>query len=293
MVMLFGVAILLAAGCGTSEGGRPTRTSVSRPATSESVPDSAASIPDVSVTAPDISVTAPSITAPDVSITLPSTTEAAPTTEAPTTTRPPVTLPPTTDASTTIAPTTEVPSVEISGSQSDTTVVVAPDDLDDQDDSSTTWIWILVAILAVTLIGLIVFLLSRRRSHRETTGEWEVSAGAALDRATTARAVLAGEAPISVADPAAAVTSEVTAAGNALEHAATNAPGQEAADLARGVAAALRNTMFAREADQLLREGAAPTGEQLAAADLATRTHMSELDASLRRFRAHVTGVPA
>jgi hypothetical protein len=85
------------------------------------------------------------------------------------------------------------------------------------------------------------------------------------------------------------VRDRVEQAARSLDHSAAIAPDDEGRDAARRAAEALRGLVFALEADRLLRDGAQPpTPEQLADADLTTRTRRTELQVALRRLEQMV-----
>ena len=88
----------------------------------------------------------------------------------------------------------------------------------------------------------------------------------------------------------AAVAVQVDEAVQGLERGATNAPDQAHAALCLRAAESLRGLAFAIAADHLMRSGGQhPTGEQLAAADLAKRNRAAELDAALQHLKMALT----
>lgn len=85
---------------------------------------------------------------------------------------------------------------------------------------------------------------------------------------------------------------EVEDAAATLERLGLDAPDQEAGNMARRAAEQLRSLMFAIRAEELLRDGPPPTGEQLAEADRMRRTHATELDATIEQIRTHIGDTP-
>ena len=286
--VVLSIAAVLPAACGSGGRLEGAVTSITRPSPSSTVARPTTSLrptttaegptttggsegPITTVTdAPTTGVAAPTTAAP---------TTAAPTTAAPTTAAP-TTAAPTTAAPTTAAPTTAAPTTEAPTTAAPTTTVApaAP-----KSSSSTPWGWIIAGIaIAAAIIGLIVWLVSRRNRKRALVA-WRSGAESALDSANLARTLLpaAGQ---DVPDSAhwQAVHERVETAAQSLDQSAGRAPTPEGAQASRTAADKLRGLWFALESDRLLREGTTPpTPEQLAQADTVTRARGSELDTAL------------
>ena len=286
--VVLSIAAVLPAACGSGGRLEGAVTSITRPSPSSTVARPTTSLrptttaegptttggsegPITTVTdAPTTGVAAPPTAAP---------TTAAPTTAAPTTAAP-TTAAPTTAAPTTAAPTTAAPTTEAPTTAAPTTTVApaAP-----KSSSSTPWGWIIAGIaIAAAIIGLIVWLVSRRNRKRALVA-WRSGAESALDSANLARTLLpaAGQ---DVPDSAhwQAVHERVETAAQSLDQSAGRAPTPEGAQASRTAADKLRGLWFALESDRLLREGTTPpTPEQLAQADTVTRARGSELDTAL------------
>jgi len=286
--VVLSIAAVLPAACGSGGRLEGAVTSITRPSPSSTVARPTTSLrptttaegptttggsegPITTVTdAPTTGVAAPTTAAP---------TTAAPTTAAPTTAAP-TTAAPTTAAPTTAAPTTAAPTTEAPTTAAPTTTVApaAP-----KSSSSTPWGWIIAGIaIAAAIIGLIVWLVSRRNRKRALVA-WRSGAESALDSANLARTLLPGRGQ-DVPDSAhwQAVHERVETAAQSLDQSAGRAPTPEGAQASRTAADKLRGLWFALESDRLLREGTTPpTPEQLAQADTVTRARGSELDTAL------------
>ncbi len=89
------------------------------------------------------------------------------------------------------------------------------------------------------------------------------------------------------------VRNQVEQAARGLESVAATAPTDAATTAARETAQALRNLVFALEAERLLTTAASPpTAEQLAAGAAATASRRSELDASIFQLTQIVSPQP-
>jgi hypothetical protein len=136
---------------------------------------------------PDVSVPT-SVSLPERSTTVPPETGGTdtPTTDTPTTETPTTDPPRTTEPATTEAE----PEPETEPEEQDTETAEAPaTDLEDTaDDSSQWWPW----LLALAVIGLIVFLVSRRSGR---ASQWKQQVAAALDGSTRLATHLAAVAP--------------------------------------------------------------------------------------------------
>ena len=261
--VVLSIAAVLPAACGSGGRLEGAVTSITRPSPSSTVARPTTSLrPTTTAEGP---TTTGGSEGPITTVTdAPTTGVAAPTTAAPTTAAP-TTAAPTTEAPTTAAPTTTV-------------APAAP-----KSSSSTPWGWIIAGIaIAAAIIGLIVWLVSRRNRKRALVA-WRSGAESALDSANLARTLLpaAGQ---DVPDSAhwQAVHERVETAAQSLDQSAGRAPTPEGAQASRTAADKLRGLWFALESDRLLREGTTPpTPEQLAQADTVTRARGSELDTAL------------
>ncbi|MGB7050939.1 MAG: hypothetical protein WBG41_05170 [Acidimicrobiales bacterium] len=156
---------------------------------------------------------------------------------------------------------------------------------------TTSTPWGLVALIAVLVLAIIlvtVLLVVRRARVRQ--GTWRRAVVPALSDARLARdALLSGNAESDDERLRADVRLQVERAATALEETVDRAPEPEDADAVRSVASSLRGLAFAIEADRLLHHGAnAPSGTQLAEADLARRDRGAELDRAIARLTARV-----
>jgi uncharacterized protein HemX len=208
-------------------------------------------------------------TVPPTTSTSTSTTTTTSTTQPTTTT----TVPPTTSTSTS---TTTTPTAKKSGGLTGTAVAL-----------------IVLAILLVVAVILLVVLF-QRRTKRQAVTYWRGSVLPAVVDARLAReSLLSGNAMSDNPELRGSVDIQVDRAAQALEHASRHAPDEQAQNATDAVAGSLRGLAFAIEADRLLRQGAAsPSGMQLAEADEARRSRLSELDASLARLSSHL-GAPS
>ena len=261
--VVLSIAAVLPAACGSGGRLEGAVTSITRPSPSSTVARPTTSLrPTTTAEGP---TTTGGSEGPITTVTdAPTTGVAAPTTAAPTTAAP-TTAAPTTEAPTTAAPTTTV-------------APAAP-----KSSSSTPWGWIIAGIaIAAAIIGLIVWLVSRRNRKRALVA-WRSGAESALDSANLARTLLPGRGQ-DVPDSAhwQAVHERVETAAQSLDQSAGRAPTPEGAQASRTAADKLRGLWFALESDRLLREGTTPpTPEQLAQADTVTRARGSELDTAL------------
>jgi uncharacterized protein HemX len=214
-------------------------------------------------------------TVPVTTTTVPPTTSTSTTTTSTTQPTTTTTVPPTTSTSTSTT-TTPTPTATKSGGLTGTAVAL-----------------IVLAILLVVAVILVVVLF-RRRTKRQAVTEWHGSVLPAVVDARLAReSLLSGNATSDNPELRGSVDIQVDRAARALEHATRFAPDEQARNATNAVAGSLRGLAFAIEADRLLRHGAAsPSGMQLAEADEARRSRLSELDASLARLSFHL-GAPS
>jgi|SRR5664280_934156 len=203
---------------------------------------------------------------PTTSTSTPTTTTS---TTQPTTT---TTVPPTTSTSTTTTTTTPAPAATKSGGLTGTAVAL-----------------IVLAIMLVVAV-ILVAVLFRRRTRRQAANDWRGTVLPAIVDARLAReSLLSGSATSDNPELRGSVDIQVDRAARALEHATRYAPNEQAQNATDAVAGSLRGLAFAIEADRLLRQGAAsPSGMQLAEADEARRSRLSELDTALARISPHL-----
>jgi hypothetical protein len=210
------------------------------------------------------------------------------------------TVPPTTSTSTTTTSTTQPtttttvpPTTSTSTSTTTTTTTPAPAATKSGGLTGTAVALIVLAILLVVAVILVVVLF-RRRTKRQAVTEWHGSVLPAVVDARLAReSLLSGNATSDNPELRGSVDIQVDRAARALEHATRFAPNEQARNATNAVAGSLRGLAFSIEADRLLRQGAAsPSGMQLAEADEARRSRLSELDASLARLSSHL-GAPS
>ena len=199
------------------------------------------------------------------------------TTTAPTTT---TTTTPTTTTTTTPTTTTTTPATTTSSSTTTTTVPSS------SSSGSFPWGWLVLALVLVGAVIAVIAVFVTRRNRLQADRAWRHATVGALDGARLARDLLPGSGS-DIPDPARwqEVRDRVDQAAASLEAAAAAAPAPEGADAARATSRALRNLVFALEADRLLRDGTrVPTPDQLAQADATSRARRAELDAGLSRL---------
>ena len=216
-------------------------------------------------TVPVTTTTVPPTTSTSTSTTTTSTTQPTTTTTVPRTTSTTTTAP---KATTT---TTTTPTAKKSGGLTGTAVAL-----------------IVLAILLVVAV-ILVAVLFRRRTKRQAVTYWRGSVLPAVVDARLAReSLLSGNAKSDNPELRGSVDIQVDRAAQALEHATRYAPNEQAQNATDAVAGSLRGLAFAIEADRLLRQGAgSPSGMQLAEADEARRSRLSELDTALARISSH------
>ncbi len=211
-----------------------------------------------------------------------------------TTTVPPTTSTSTTTTSTTQPTTTTIPpTTSTSTSTTTTTTTPAPAATKSGGLTGTAVALIVLAILLVVAV-ILVAVLFRRRTRRQAANDWRGTVLPAIVDARLAReSLLSGNATSDNPELRGSVDIQVDRAARALEHATRYAPNEQAQNATDAVAESLRGLAFAIEADRLLRQGAAsPSGMQLAEADEARRSRLSELDTALARLSSHL-GAPS
>lgn len=185
------------------------------------------------------------------------------------------TAPPTT---TTAAPTTTTKPTTTTSMETTTTA--------GKSSSSKTWIWVLIAVAVVALIGIIVATVMGSSKKRKADTAWLPSARAALETASLARSLVISQ-PTGGDGQLPQVRAQAEDAARALDRVAQSAPDEQRRQAASSVAEGLRGVIFSLEAEHLLRTNAtAPTDQQLAEADLARRRRAGELDAALAQLDA-------
>ena len=211
-------------------------------------------------------------TVPVTTTTVPPTTSTSTTTTSTTQPTTTTTVPPTTSTSTTTTTTTPAPAARKSGGLTGTAVAL-----------------IVLAIMLVVAV-ILVAVLFRRRTRRQAANDWRGTVLPAIVDARLAReSLLSGNAASDNPELRGSVDTQVDRAARALEHATRYAPNEQARNATDAVAGSLRGLAFAIEADRLLRQGAAsPSGMQLAEADEARRSRLSELDTALARISPHL-----
>jgi hypothetical protein len=169
---------------------------------------------------PDVSVPT-SVTLPDRSTTVPSEPDATdpPTTDTPTTDTPTTETPTTDTPRTTEPPTTEEETEAETETETETAEAPPATGLEDTaDDTNQWWPW----LLALAVIGLIVFLVSRRSGK---TAAWQKQVATALDassRLATHLAAVAPEGAAMVATQDAGQLADLAATLSALGGTASN-----------------------------------------------------------------------
>jgi Fibronectin type III domain len=186
------------------------------------------------------------------------------------------TSPPST-TTTTMATTTTKPTTTTSMATTTTTA---------KSSSSTTWIWVLLVVAGVALIGIIVATVMGSSKKRKADTAWLPSARAALETAALARSLMTSQ-PTGGDGQLPQVRAQAEDAARSLDRVAQSAPDEQRRQAASSVAEGLRGVIFSLEAEHLLRTNAtAPTDQQLAEADLARRRRAGELDAALAQLDA-------
>jgi hypothetical protein len=203
------------------------------------------------------------------------------------------TVPPTTSTSTTTTsttqPTTTTTVPPTTSTSTSTTTTPAPAATKSGGLTGTAVALIVLAIMLVVAV-ILVAVLFRRRTRRQAANDWRGTVLPAIVDARLAReSLLSGNAASDNPELRGSVDIQVDRAARALEHATRYAPNEQAQNATDAVAGSLRGLAFAIEADRLLRQGAAsPSGMQLAEADEARRSRLSELDTALARISPHL-----
>jgi hypothetical protein len=196
---------------------------------------------------------------------------------------------PTTTTTTTSPATTTQPSHPTTTTAPATTTTTTKPAVSQHQTTSTPWgLVALIAVLVLAVILVTVLLVVRRARTRQAT--WRRAVVPALSDARLARdALLSGNAESDDERLRADAGLQIERAATALEATVDRAADPEDAEAVRSVASSLRGLAFAIEADRLLRHGAnAPSGAQLAEADVARRDRGTELDRAIARLTTRV-----
>lgn len=276
LVLAVGVAI---GGCGSSSRVRSSASTATSSASSGGASGAAASTSTSGATTtsrPSTSDTATSeaptsSTAPSTTSSRPSPTVPSPTTRA--------SVSPTSGA--TAAPAAATPTSQ--PAVASTAVAAAPASAGGSD---VPWGWI--ALGAAVVVAVAAVLIGRnRRKHRTGMNAWRADAASALERARIARDVLVGS-ETRDREATRAVGQQVEAAARRLDTVAGHAHTDDDRLAAAATAGALRDLFFALEADELVRNGVAPTAEQLARAGRDRAERATALDRAIERLEARV-----
>jgi hypothetical protein len=222
----------------------------------------------------------PATSVPTTTSTLPATTTTTTSTSVPTTT-----------TTTTTSPTTTTQPSHPTTTTKPATTTTTTKPAEVHHSSSTPWgLIVLIVVLVLAIVLVIVLLVVRRARARQSV--WRREVVPALSDAHLARdALLSGNAESDDEQLRAEVGLQVERAATVLEGTVARAPDPEDADAVRSVVSSLRGLAFAIEADRLLRHGAsAPSGAQLAEADMARRDRSAELDRAIARLANRVRG---
>jgi cytochrome c1 len=142
-----------------------------------------------------------------------------------------------------------------------------------------------VIALAVILVALLI----ARTRRQGRAADWDRSVRPAVTAAELARDLVLSQTESDDPQRRANVGAQVDEAVSSLERAAASAPDETSRALCTRCAESLRGLAFAVEADHLMRSGGEhPTGEQLAAADVARRSRSADLATALAELKAAV-----
>jgi hypothetical protein len=143
----------------------------------------------------------------------------------------------------------------------------------------------------VVVIGGVLF--ARSRNAQRRADGWRAAVAPAFQRAVVTRDVLVNSEDLR--DPATrrALEQQVQEVAGRLETLGASAPSVDDRRVAATAGDALRGLYFALEAQQLLREGAAPTAEQLQRADRTRLEQEDALDHALASLESRVSPGPA
>jgi hypothetical protein len=158
-----------------------------------------------------------------------------------------------------------------------------------QSNTSTTPVgWIIAGVVALLLVVLALILVLRSRSRRRTSETWKIEAEPVLTQVAMIRDRLVTAQGQDSAGRS-AINEQLQSVTSSLARVANSAPTEELTAAANAVGENLRGLSFAQEASDLLRAGpTAPSGEQLARADEASRTQLTRLDAAMASLRAQM-----
>lgn len=140
----------------------------------------------------------------------------------------------------------------------------------------------------------VVVAADHRRNQRRALTAWRQRSGGLVDAAHVARTLL----PATGEDEGEPehwhqVRREAERVADLLLTASGEAPGRDTATAMQSTADALRGLTFAIEAERLLRDGSrAPTADQLAGAEAATRARSADLDRALQQLDIYLPTSP-
>jgi hypothetical protein len=137
------------------------------------------------------------------------------------------------------------------------------------------------------IVGGVLF--ARSRNAQRRADGWRAAVAPAFERAVVTRDVLVNSEDLR--DPAArrALEQQVQEVAGRLETLGASAPTVEDRRAAATAGDALRGLYFALEAQQLLRDGGAPSAEQLQRADRTRLDEEAALDQALASLEARVS----
>jgi hypothetical protein len=139
----------------------------------------------------------------------------------------------------------------------------------------------------VVIVGGVLF--ARSRNAQRRADGWRAAVAPAFQRAVVTRDLLVNREELR--DPATrrAVEQQVQEVAGRLETLGASAPSVDDRRAAATAGDALRGLYFALEAQQLLREGGAPTAEQLRQADRARLEQEDALDHALASLQSRIS----
>jgi hypothetical protein len=275
-------AVLLLGACGSSNQSRPARTSTSANGSPTSAPGAVTSAPGATRTAATTGEASTSSTSRTTTTTESPTTRTSSTSTSTTST--------TDSPTTTVAPTTRAPITQPAAptSQAPTAtsgIAAAPTS---SSDSGTPWGWIVAGVgVVVVIVGGVLF--ARSRNAQRRADGWRAAVAPAFERAVVTRDLLVNNEDLR--DPATrrAVEQQVQEVAGRLETLGASAPSVDDRRAAATAGDALRGLYFALEAQQLLRDGGAPTADQLRRADRTRLEQEDALDHALASLQSRIS----
>jgi hypothetical protein len=139
----------------------------------------------------------------------------------------------------------------------------------------------------VVIVGGVLF--ARSRNAQRRTDGWRAAVAPAFERAVVTRDLLVNREELRDAATRRAVEQQVQEVAGRLETLGASAPSVDDRRAAATAGDALRGLYFALEAQQLLREGGAPTAEQLRRADRTRLEQEDALDHALASLQSRVS----